>query len=130
MNKVLLPEQVVSAIQSHSENCVPEECCGLVASDDAGLVRFVYPLTNFDHSPTSFNLDPYESYRAFLHAEAMGWSITAVFHSHPQGPDQLSQRDVSETPDSSWMHLLVGPSGLKAFGIRDGVVEELEIEVV
>lgn len=128
LNSVRLPAQIVAAIASHSEACSPEECCGLIASDNSGEVRFAYPMTNADHSSTSFNLDPYESYRVFTHAESMGWSVTAVFHSHPRGPDLLSERDMNETPDSSWTHILMGPGGLKAFRVVDGTAIELEIE--
>lgn len=126
---LILPGDISEAILAHTVNCEPEECCGLIAVDGDGRMRFAYPLTNTDRSPSSFTVDPDESYRAFLHAEAMGWEISGVFHSHPNGPNALSDRDVAEAPEG-WTHLLACPSGLKAFRITKGIVDELEVSAI
>lgn len=120
---IRISDQIRLAILAHASNCEPSECCGLLASDDRGQIRFAYPLTNADHSPTAFTIDPTESYHAFLHADSMGWEISGVFHSHPRGPDVLSAQDIARAADPTWIHLLVCPAELKAFRIenRDAV---------
>ena len=118
--------EAVGAILTHARNCEPEECCGLIATDDGEIV-FVYPLTNVDRSPRSFTSAPDEALGAFLHAERSGWAIGGVFHSHPSGPEIPSKRDITEAADERWLHLLVSPSGLKCFKIADGVVHEIEL---
>lgn len=128
--RIILDDQIVVAIKSHADNCAPEECCGLIASDQDGRICFAYPLTNAEHSTTSFNLDPYETYRAFTHAEDQGWNISGVFHSHPVGPEGLSSSDLSGTPDSSWLHLLLSPAGLYAYRVNSGKPTNLPIEVL
>lgn len=126
---ITVPAEVRLAIERHAENCYPEECCGLIASDSEGQIRFVYPLSNNDRSPTSFTVSPDESFGAFMHAERNGWTISGSFHSHPKGPDVLSERDVVQAVDPTWIHLLACPSGLKAFRIRDGTSREMDISV-
>jgi proteasome lid subunit RPN8/RPN11 len=122
---LIIPDDIREAILNHASNCQPEECCGLIALDDEGRVRFAYPLTNVDKSEDSFTIDPTESYHAFLHAEGMDWEIAGVFHSHPDGPDVLSDRDIAEAPDG-WIHFLMCADRLKAFRVSDGIAKELD----
>jgi [CysO sulfur-carrier protein]-S-L-cysteine hydrolase len=124
---IKIPDQVRQAILSHASNCAPEECCGLIATDSTGRIRFAYPLTNADRSAVSFTIDPTESYHAFLHADSLGWEIAGDFHSHPNGPEKLSQRDLELAVDPSWFHLLIGPDALKAFRIANGAPREEQI---
>jgi proteasome lid subunit RPN8/RPN11 len=124
---IRIPGQIRASILTHAANCEPEECCGLLASDRAGRIRFAYPLTNDDRSGTSFTINARESYHAFLHADSVGWEISGDFHSHPRGPSHLSERDIALAPDPTWLHLLLSPIGLKAFRIADGAPEEVEV---
>lgn len=124
---IRIPGQITEAILTHTTNCHPEECCGLIASDPNGQIRFAYPLTNVERSRSSFTIAPEESYGAFMHAERLGWTISGDFHSHPEGPALLSSRDVDESPHHSWLHLLASPDGLKVFKIEDRSIVELEV---
>jgi proteasome lid subunit RPN8/RPN11 len=124
---IRLPGQVRDAIETHAANCAPQECCGLLATDPIGEVRFVYPLTNADRSETSFTIDERESYGAFVHADRHGWSISGVFHSHPAGPNHLSDRDLFENADQRWIHLVVSPAGLRGFRVESGVPVEVDV---
>lgn len=124
---IRLPGQVRKAMLIHAANCEPEECCGLIASSGSGEVRFVYPLTNADHSETSFEIDDNESFRAFVHADGKGWSISGVFHSHPRGPDVLSERDLDGAVDPGWLHVLVTAGALRAFRVEAGAAVEVEV---
>ncbi len=124
---IRLPVQVREAIGAHANSCAPEECCGLLATDPIGEVRFAYPLTNAEHSATAFLIDPNESYGAFMHADRRGWSISGVFHSHPAGPGDLSDRDLVENTDQRWIHLLISPAGLRAFRLESGVPVDVDL---
>lgn len=131
MNRVRVPVQVVEAMASHRDNTAPDECCGLIATDPIGEIRFVYPLTNADRSATSFTIEPDESYGAFIHADRSGWRIGGVFHSHPSGPEELSGRDVEEWADPSWLHFLLTGSGMRCYRLRpDGTTAEVVVDVV
>lgn len=127
MNAVRLRTDAVAAIRRHSENCAPEECCGLIATDPIGEVRFVYPLTNADGSANSYTVAPEESYGAFMHSDRHGWKVGGVFHSHPDGPDRLSQRDIDTMVDETWLHILVSPAGIACYRVVDDRVVAVEV---
>ncbi|MEX1125157.1 MAG: M67 family metallopeptidase [Acidimicrobiia bacterium] len=118
------------AIVAHAENSLPDECCGLIASDASGAVRFAYPLTNANPSPVTFTVDPREHFGAMRHAENQGWEISGVFHSHPNGRTIPSVTDVATAWDPEWIHLIVDGGKVDAYRIRAGEVERLELEWV
>jgi proteasome lid subunit RPN8/RPN11 len=108
---LLVPEPIRKAILAHAENSLPDECCGLIATEE-GAVRFAYPLTNANPSPATFTVDPLEHFGAMRHAESQGWEISGVFHSHPDGEATPSPTDVAMAWDPDWIHLIVGRGGL------------------
>jgi proteasome lid subunit RPN8/RPN11 len=127
---LLLAEPIRAAILAHADNCLPDECCGLIASDETGAVRFAYPLTNANPSPVTFTLDPQEHYGAMRHAENQGWEIAGVFHSHPAGAAIPSAIDVAMALDPDWVHLILAGGEIGAFRIRGGSVESIEVWLV
>jgi len=122
-----LPEQVRLAILAHADHCAPDECCGLLAVDDEGRIRFAYPLSNVDPSPVSYTIDPDEHFQAIRHAESMGWEIAGTFHSHPAGPAVPSMIDVQSALEPDWLYLVAAPDEVRAFSIRAGTIEEIEL---
>ena len=98
-----LPDQIRQAILAHAYHCAPDECCGLLAMDPEGAIRFAYPLTNVHPSPVSYTIDPDEHIHALNHAEALGWEIGGVFHSHPGGTAAPSMvaREVAAQVDAT-----------------------------
>lgn len=118
------------AMETHARNCAPFECCGLIATDFIGEVRFVYPLTNSESSTSSFNIAPEEAFGAFMHADRSGWRIGGVFHSHPGSPSTMSKRDIAESADSRWLHLIIGRDGLRCYRLEEEVAVEVAIETI
>jgi proteasome lid subunit RPN8/RPN11 len=123
-----LDDQVRRAILTHADNCAPDECCGLLAADRVGRITFVYPLTNIDPSPVSYQVDPDEHFQALRHAESRGWEIAGVFHSHPAGSAMPSMIDVQTALEPDWMYLIAAPGEIRGFRIRSGLVEELRLD--
>lgn len=114
---------------AHASFCLPDEACGLLAADAAGRLRMAYCLSNSAPSPTAFTLDPGEHFRALRHAEAQGWHLAGVFHSHPGGPAFPSATDVAQALEPEWLYVVVGlqPSAapeVRGFWIREAVIEE------
>ena len=108
MNEVLLPSEVYEAMVTHARFCAPEEACGLLAMDRTDSVRMAYCLTNVDHSPSAFTVDPTEHYHALLHAERNGWSLGGAFHSHPASAAVPSRTDVDRALEPDWLYVIVG----------------------
>jgi proteasome lid subunit RPN8/RPN11 len=126
---LVVPDPIRVAILTHADNCLPDECCGLIATEE-GALRFAYPLTNANPSPVTFTVDPLEHFGAMRHAEGQGWEISGVFHSHPDGEPTPSPTDVAMAWDPEWIHLIVGGGRLGAFRIREGKVEEVGMWLV
>ncbi len=74
-------------ILTHAASQSGLECCGLVI--DTGIGRLYQPCQNIaDRPELSFEISPDEWLKAELHGE-----ICAVVHSHPEGPEYLSEAD-------------------------------------
>ena len=119
-----IPDQIREAMVAHARFCFPEEACGLLAFDDAGRVRMVYALTNAEHSPVAYTIEPHEHIKALRHAERFGWHLGGVFHSHTHTGAYPSRTDVSRAPESEWAYLLVSLENeadpeVRAFWIDD-----------
>jgi proteasome lid subunit RPN8/RPN11 len=129
------PAEMRRAMVAHAAFCLPDEACGLLAADAAGRLRMAYCLSNSTPSPTAFTLDPAEHFRALRHAEARGWHLAGVFHSHPGGPAFPSATDIAQALEPEWLYVVVGlqaPAApeVRAFWIRDGAVAEEAVREV
>jgi proteasome lid subunit RPN8/RPN11 len=124
---LVVPASCVEAMLAHARNTLPDECCGLLAGDDQ--VRFVYPLSNSDPSPTTYTIAPQEHFHAWRHATARGWDLIGAFHSHPHGPPHPSPTDVAMAGEPAWFYLIVHAGRVRAFLIDGGGHREIEIEI-
>jgi proteasome lid subunit RPN8/RPN11 len=116
---------------AHARYCAPEECCGLIAADAQGAIRFAYPLTNSYHSPVRFNIEPAEMFGALRHAESNGWDLAGAFHSHPRGPAYPSPTDQAEAGEPSWLYLVASlqPPELRGFTLSGTEPTEVALEM-
>lgn len=124
-----LPAEMRRAMVAHAVFSLPGEACGLLAADADGRLRLAYCLSNATPSPTAYTLDPGEHFRAMRHAEAQGWHLAGVFHSHPRGRAYPSPTDVAQALEPDWLYVVVGLANpalpeVRGFWIREGRVEE------
>lgn len=124
-----LPDEIRRAMIAHARFAVPDEACGLLAADTGGELCMAYCLTNADRSPVSFTLDATEHYRALRHAEARGWHLAGVFHSHPGSAAYPSPTDVAGALEPEWLYVVVSLADaaapvVRGFWIEDGEVAE------
>jgi len=129
-----VPPEIRRAIVAHALFCDPEEACGLLAADEEGRLRMAYCLGNADRSAVTYSLDPQEHFRALRHAEANGWHLAGVFHSHTHSPARPSPTDVAQAFEPDWLYVLVSLEDrdapeVRGFWIRDGKVEEEPLAV-
>jgi proteasome lid subunit RPN8/RPN11 len=126
-----MPAEIQEAIVAHAAFCLPDEACGLLAAGDDGRLRMAYCLSNATPSPSAYTIDPAEHFRCLRHAEAQGWHLAGVFHSHPGGEAYPSPSDVEQALEPDWLYVVVGPAaepGVRAFWIRGGTVAEEPLE--
>ena len=117
----------------HARREVPNEACGLLAGKD-GWVERVYPVTNADHSPTTYRLDTEEQYRAFVEMDEYNWEMAGIYHSHTHTRAYPSPTDIKQAHYPDAVYLIISLSNpdrpmLRGFRIAEGEVEEIELTI-
>ncbi|MDR0687576.1 MAG: M67 family metallopeptidase [Prevotellaceae bacterium] len=128
---IAIPQSILDGLAAHALRELPNEACGLLAGSGSAVSAH-YPMVNVDRSPEHFSLDPSEHFRVLREARSHGWQIVASYHSHPQSPARPSEEDVrlAYDPDITYIILSLQERenpDVKAFSIRDGKVEPVEI---
>ena len=120
-----------SQILAHLQAEYPLEACGILAGV-AGEIVHIYPIENKLHSPTAYEMNPQQQLAAMLDMETRGWEMTAVYHSHPQGPEIPSVTDIAQAYYPDVLQVIVSlqmysQPVTRAFRIGNGRVVEVEI---
>ncbi|NIS80268.1 MAG: hypothetical protein GTO14_08675 [Anaerolineales bacterium] len=121
------------SMREHVDACLPNEACGFLFGS-GGKVRVVIPVTNIDHSPFRFRMDPKEQIEAMFRMEAEGYELIAIFHSHPRGPQGPSETDVAEAAYPEAFYLVWAPDGAdwgcRAFTLATDGPREIPIHIL
>jgi proteasome lid subunit RPN8/RPN11 len=107
------------------------ECCGLLAGRD-GVITAIFPATNALASPTVYEIAPRELFQLFRRLRDEGLTHLGQYHSHLRNENFPSPRDIEQAGYPEHAYFIVSPRAdapnpVRAFSIRDGVVQELEI---
>ena len=123
----------------HCYDGLPLEACGLLAGPvpsnaaDAD-VRIVYLTRNAAESSRVYTVDPRDHLKADRDAEARGFQILGVFHSHTHTDPYPSPTDVAQAPDPDWHYVLVSLRDeapmTRSYRIADGKITEEPVVVV
>jgi proteasome lid subunit RPN8/RPN11 len=128
-----IARSLIEEIVAHAREGLPNECCGMVGGDD-GEARTVYRAENAEASPLRYSIDAREQFRLMQTIEAAGEELVGIYHSHTKSPAYPSQTDVNLAgwPDAVYLIAsLADPDApeVKGFWIRDGRIEEAELDV-
>ena len=128
MNPLIIPEAILHALIDQARKQAPVEACGILGGRGDRIEVF-HPMTNTDHSPDHFLMDPGEQFKVVKTLRAAGQRMLAVHHSHPASPARPSAEDIrlALTPDVLYTILSLQDADspvLKAFSVDDGVVKE------
>lgn len=96
--RLLISVEIVDQIVAHLRKALPEEGCGLLATNlqhDGHVTRF-FPGTNVDSSSVRFTMDPTEVVQAFREMRQNDWRLGAIVHSHPRTQPTPSLTDLDE----------------------------------
>lgn len=127
-----IPPEMVDEMVAHALEDAPNECCGMLASQDGRAVK-LFRAENAAASPLRYEIDGAEQYRIQMAIEDEGWELGAIYHSHTRSEPYPSQTDINLAfyPDAA--HLIVGVAGdepqVRAYSIAGGEVTELRLEV-
>ncbi len=91
-------------------------------------------MKNTENSPVSYMMDPKEQFTVMKEIRKEGLDLTAIYHSHPDLDAYPSPRDVKLAFYSESVYVIVsllnnGPM-IRAFTIKEGNIEEVEIKVI
>jgi len=133
-----LTEAIVDEAVALAYDAYPYECCGLLAgsaaADGNARVERFYACRNAARSTRVYTVDPLDHLRAERDAEARGWLIVGVLHSHTHSEPYPSPTDIAQAPDPGWQYVIVGlkreSPDVRSYRIVDGVVTEVAIVVV
>ena len=130
---ITIPKELRDRMVEHAVAELPSEACGLLAGTDGSFVHF-YPMTNADHSPVTYRLDPREQIRVFDEIEDKGWQLGGIFHSHTHTEAYPSPTDRGQAFYPEAYYVLVSLADqdnpvIRGFTIRDGEVEEQEVRI-
>ena len=90
-----LPLEIYEMMLANLKVLLPEEGCGFLASQNGAIVALL-PVENALHSPTRFQMASTPMVAALHQIIEKEWQLSAVYHSHPAGPAQLSATDLAE----------------------------------
>jgi [CysO sulfur-carrier protein]-S-L-cysteine hydrolase len=129
---IYIPTKIVDAIRRQAVSESPDEACGYLAGEDDQVISRI-PMTNVDHSPEHFTFDPVEQFDAIKRAREEGYSLIAVYHSHPATPARMSEEDKRLAYDTEIVYIIMSLKDdlTKAFKINaQKEVSELPIQFV
>ncbi|ADY54875.1 Mov34/MPN/PAD-1 family protein [Syntrophobotulus glycolicus DSM 8271] len=132
---IVISQRQFNEVLNHTLQGFPNEACGLLGGKIEGDLKHiekVYLLTNTDHSPEHFSMDPKEQFAAIKDMRTNGWVMLGNFHSHPGSPSRPSEEDkrLAFDPEMSYLILSLLDRNnpvLKSFKILKNTVEEEEI---
>ena len=131
--KIRVRAEILDEMLCHArrETCI--ECCGLLAGRD-GVITAIFPATNSLASPTRYEIAPRELFQLFRTLRAENLTHLGQYHSHLTTENVPSHTDIEQAgyPDEAYFIVSLradARKAVRAFYIRDGSVEEIEIIV-
>jgi proteasome lid subunit RPN8/RPN11 len=130
---LIIPQDCLRRVEQHLSACMPEEGCGLLAGRDAQVSQ-VYTLRNVLHSAVRYRMDPQELFDSLQAIENIDLELLAIFHSHPNGPDNPSATDIAEAYYPEAAMLILSHQGgswrCKGFRVVGGMASEIRINII
>lgn len=125
--------KILREILAHAKREPHTECCGLLAGRD-GIIDTIFPATNALNSATAYEIAPKELFQLFREMRGQGLEHLGQYHSHLHSKNFPSPTDIAQAgyPDHAYLIATLlpdAPKTVRAFSIRDGAVEEIEIIV-
>jgi [CysO sulfur-carrier protein]-S-L-cysteine hydrolase len=110
------------------------ECCGLLAGSGRVITR-VITTTNAMASATEYAIAPKELFQSMREIRAAGLEFMGIYHSHPNGDNKPSARDIDQAYYPDVVYFILSPrkdmaKPVRAFSIRNGKAAELNVQIV
>ena len=131
--EIRLRAGIIEEMLRHARSEPGVECCGLLAGL-AGVITKLFPAKNALESPTAYEIAPQELFQLIRRMREESLDHLGHYHSHLASENVPSPRDIElayyEHEAYFIVSLLPGaPHPVRAFSIREGRAEELEIVI-
>ena len=132
-DSVRVRREILDEMLAHARREPRIECCGLLAGRD-GVITAIIPATNALSSPTAYEIEPRELFEVFRYLRKKELTHLGQYHSHLSTENTPSPTDIEQAgyPDQAYFIVsprLDLPNSVRAYSIRNGSVEEIEIVV-
>jgi proteasome lid subunit RPN8/RPN11 len=122
----------IDEMVAHAKDDVPNECCGVVASQD-GAATTVHRAVNAAASPLRYEIDSKDFLRIYNLIDDADQDVGAIYHSHTRSAAYPSQTDINLAlwPDALYIIVSLAEQepDVRAFAIVDRKVEEVVLEI-
>jgi len=132
-DEIRVRAEILEEMIDHARREPEIECCGMLAGR-GGVITKSFPANNALASRVAYEISPQELFWLFRRMREEGLEHLALYHSHPQGENAPSARDIAQAyyPDQAYFIISpqpVAPRPVRAFSIRHGDVQELKIGI-
>jgi proteasome lid subunit RPN8/RPN11 len=127
--------KVLGQLLDHARRQPHRECCGLL-SGRQGVITRAFPARNVATDPAkNYEIAPKQIISLMREIRERRLGFLGIYHSHPNGENVPSARDIQLAYYSEAAYLIVTPrpyavKPVRAFSIRAGRAAEIEIDVV
>jgi len=131
LSPLTISASLLRVMLAHVQAEYPLEACGLLGGKN-GRVTHLYAIENQLHSPTRYEMDPWQQIQAMLHIEAQEDEMLAIYHSHPHSPAAPSATDKALASYPGVIYVIISLQArsvpqVRGFLIEDDNVHEIEI---
>ncbi len=129
---IVLTKGHLEEMEGHARKERPNEACGILAGRE-NQVEKVFSCKNVSNNPTSrYTIAPEELIYVFNSVEEQGLEILGFYHSHPSGPANPSNIDLSEATWDGCSYVILHPGNISSWvwDEEKGQFMEEEVRVV
>jgi len=129
-----IAQDLIDEIVAHSRDDLPNECCGLIGGSN-GAAASIHRARNAAATWLRYELHPTDQIQIMNAIEEAGEELVGIYHSHTKSEAFPSQTDINlaeNWPDPLYLICSLEHSDepvVRAFAIRGGAVEEVELHV-
>lgn len=131
MQSLSLSKEHIQDMLTYVDSHAPLESCGLLAGRDSKVEKIFF-VQNQAQSAVRYEMNSIEQLNAFEWIESNGMDLLGIFHSHPTGPETVSQTDIAEAAYAVTYIILSRVDHVwrtRGFWIENGSFHEVNLQV-
>ncbi len=131
MQSLLLLKEQMQEMIAYVNFHAPLESCGLLAGRDSKVEKIFF-VQNQAQSPVRYVMDPIEQLNALEWIESNNMDLLGIFHSHPTGPEIVSQTDIAQAAYAVTYIILAPVDGnwrARGFWIENSSFREVTLQI-